>query len=696
MAIKRLIRTLTYSTANLVRRVYYQGPLDANSLSVESTAARPNEVYDGEDYGEAPQDGYADGDLLEPEFCEDTVGISLLAQDAYPYARVVADPNSATCNVPAGTVCDLDFRVSLVGTNATLVFAPGRNEFTTNGTWFSSYDGSPFEEGKTYYPGLPQGEHLFRMRDAKACTAQQTVVVGSTGGSGGNPPAGIVIDSFEPTADVQVAVYYHAATRTLKEYVLPAGTNLLNPLPTNQRQRAEDEPISQRCEGMTQVRFYATLEPPYARLEIVPNSVECGYTPPSGGEEDPGPEPVLGCTDPAADNYNPLATQDNGTCVYTPVAKQPHFEVPLPVALRFTYPGRRGFDNTPLRQASPLNLNNPGFCQLLETGDTLIVQVQSNYAAAPTLRLLPCAGGAAAKTLTMVRVVQGAGQSGEFSAFIRPDTAGKARVYFNSEALPLPFAVGNRITISSAPGLNGTYPIQAVLQDATAAVPYLVLVAAYPTGAQRVDCTVTTTYSIQAFDTYQVALPLSGVARGCYTVELSATDPELPGALAVSEPVEVASAHADTLLLSYRNFDNAFGVNYTAGIVHRLRLRARFFERRVESEKEVLRQSDDSLVLLSAKARRKVTLTTFLLPDWLHEKIAVALDHDYVTIDGLEIVAEEAYTTTPVERYTLSNGSVAVEQRYFLGSGNGDDLEDVDSGSGDFLLVEGNRLLINR
>ncbi|RPD45821.1 hypothetical protein DNI29_16865 [Hymenobacter sediminis] len=45
---------------------------------------------------------------------------------------------------------------------------------------------------------------------------------------------------------------------------------------------------------MTQVRFYATLEPPYARLETVPNSVDCGYVPPGGGggeEPDPDPDP---------------------------------------------------------------------------------------------------------------------------------------------------------------------------------------------------------------------------------------------------------------------------------------------------------------------------------------------------------------------------------------------------------------------
>lgn len=38
------------------------------------------------------------------------------------------------------------------------------------------------------------------------------------------------------------------------------------------------------------------------------NSTQCGYEPPE--------EPILGCMDPDADNYDPLATEDNGTCTY--------------------------------------------------------------------------------------------------------------------------------------------------------------------------------------------------------------------------------------------------------------------------------------------------------------------------------------------------------------------------------------------
>lgn len=407
--------------------------------------------------------------------------------------------------------------------------------------------------------------------------------------------------------------------------------------------------------------------------------------------------PVLGCTDPAAANYNPNATQDNGTCEYAPPVRHPAFRVPLAQSLRFVQPGS-AFDNRLLADETPLDVFNPGYCQLVERGDTLVLQVLSNYATAPTFTVRPLAGGAAVLTVPAVRVVQGAGQTAAFAAYLRPEpgNTARSRVYFNANTLPLPFAPADRVTIGGAGAVNGTYPVLAVLEDPAAAVPYLVLGVAYPSAAQRVDCTLQSAYAVQAFDTYQAVLPFAAVPAGFYRVAVGVSDPTFGAAEVVSEPVEVAAAHADTVLIEYRNFDNAFGLNYTAGLVNRQRVRGRFFQRETATTREVLRESTGQLLLLSAAAYRKVRLDVYLLPDYLHETLSVACGHDFLRVNALDVLAEEAYTATPVPHYALSNGTVLLEQTDFLGAGNRDDVGDASTPTtGTLLLVNDKFLKVN-
>lgn len=410
---------------------------------------------------------------------------------------------------------------------------------------------------------------------------------------------------------------------------------------------------------------------------------------------------VLGCTDPNANNYNAAATADNGTCTYTPPARLAYLRVPAAQSLRFVQPGAAvpAFDNTLLADETPLGVNNPGYCQLVEQGDTLILQVQSNYTGAPVATVVPLAGGAAVATVAGVRVVRGAGQTAAFAAYLRaePTNPARSRVYFNAGTLPLPFALGDRVSVGGTTTSNGTYPILAVLEDVAAAVPYLVLGVAYPSAAQRVDCTLASAYAVQAFDTWHLVLSFAAVPAGLYRVRIDVTDTTFAAAYALSEPVEVAPAHADTRLLTWRNFDNAFGLNYTAGLVNRLRVRARFFQRETTTTREVLRESSGRLLLLSAAAYRKVRLDVYLLPDYVHETLAVALCHDFFSVDGLAVVAEEAYTVTPVPHYTLSNATVLLEQTDFLGAGNRDDVGDPNpaTGAATLLLANNTYLTVN-
>lgn len=410
------------------------------------------------------------------------------------------------------------------------------------------------------------------------------------------------------------------------------------------------------------------------------------------------PLPVLGCTDPGADNYDPSATQDDGSCTYTPPQRYAHFRFSPAQSLRFVQPDNAGlpaFDNRFFGDERPLNLNNPGYCQKVERADTLVVQWQSNYDGAHTLRVLPCDGTTAALTVAPVRVVVGAGMSQAFDAYARPDAAnaGRTRIYFNNDALPLPFLPGARVTLTNAGSLNGTYPVVDVREDPAAGVPYLALNVAYPSGSQRIDLSLTTPYNLQAFDTWQAVVPFSTIPEGCFQVHVGAVDSEFGSTEAVSEPIDVATVHRDTVLVVYRNFDNAFGLNYTAGLVNRLRVVGQFFGRDTATQKTTLRESTGALTILTGDAQRIIRLETKLLPDYVHEKLAVAFCHDFVRVNELKGIAEEKYEYPPTPAFTLTNGTVAVEQKDFLGAGNRDDVGDVDGGP--YLIVNNQYHQIN-
>jgi hypothetical protein len=399
---------------------------------------------------------------------------------------------------------------------------------------------------------------------------------------------------------------------------------------------------------------------------------------------------VKGCTDPNADNYNPAATEDDGSCTYTPPVRQPYFDVPKMQSLRYVQPNRTdlpAFDNTLLADEMPLDYAVEGYCQKVEQGDTLVLQCLSNYQGAPVLTIHTCATDAVALTVPGAKVQQGAGQTASFDVYAKPDpTPGFTRLYFNDDALPLPFLPGQRVTISTTDtSLDGTYALHDVLEDASAAVPYLRIVAPYPAGNVRIDATLTTMYVVQQYDTYQFVVPFESIAPGCYYSQITAADNDFLPALAMSEPIEVAQVHRDTKLISYRKFDNDDLLNYSHGLVNRQRVVARLFDRRPTGDKTVLRNDNHELEILQAAVYGKVFFEALLLPSWLHEVLFVAFNCDFVKVDSLRVVLEGDYTYEPVERYTLGKGTALLERRGFQGASNEDDMGGLDAGGGPFL-----------
>jgi hypothetical protein len=407
-----------------------------------------------------------------------------------------------------------------------------------------------------------------------------------------------------------------------------------------------------------------------------------------------------GCRDPAASNYDPLATQD-ATCTYAPVQPTAVLSFPAAQSLRFVVPPLPGYgsvdqqtpDNTLLADQRIPGITQPPYCQKVARRDTLHLQWKSTFAN-HSVHLIACASGAVIRSFPAARLVRGQGNVARFAVYLTAHTnASQARLYFQAAVLPLPLLPGNRLQLSGfgMAALEGNFPVIEVREDVKEGVPYVVLNVPFDsaTALPRVDGQATTIFSVAAFDVWQVKLNLSTVPAGCYYLRVTATSPALGTARAISEPLELAPEHPGTVLITYHNFDNAFGLNYSNGLLNQLRVSARLFELETDMTKEVLLESTTRTTLLSAVARRKRRLETFLLPPYLHEKLALAFAHDLVTVQGEEYVSEEKYERTVVERYGLLNGSVLLTQREGFGSANGDDLGDLNQGQGFIIVNEG-------
>ncbi|GAA4393626.1 hypothetical protein [Hymenobacter koreensis] len=405
----------------------------------------------------------------------------------------------------------------------------------------------------------------------------------------------------------------------------------------------------------------------------------------------------VGCRDPAALNYDPLASVD-APCTYpVALAQTAVLSVPPSGSLRFYLPeSRNPLDRVAFADRNLVGINPKAYCQKVNKADSVTIQFKSNFAN-HTVQLRPCNGGPA-RTFPVRRLVQGQGNTATFAGYLRAhDTsASQARLYFAYATLPYPFVVGQRLGLGgTGTALDGEYPVVAVREDVAAGAPYVLLNAPYAqaTTQQRLDASVTLTYDLQRFDTYEVTLSFGAVANGCYVATIAATDPELGTARAVSEPLDVQPSHPDSVEITWRNFDNAYALNYTAGLVNRVRVTGRFQDWDVDGEDETLDESNGRTLLLRSTAKRVLQLDVFALPNYVHEKLGLAFKHDLVTVDGLEVVKNGKYERTPVERYPLWNGRVLLWQAEWLGAGNSDDLGNINQGQG-FIIVNGGFLRV--
>jgi len=347
-------------------------------------------------------------------------------------------------------------------------------------------------------------------------------------------------------------------------------------------------------------------------------------------------------------------------------------------------------DNVLFCEESIPDFYRKNYYQKVSKCDVLNVQFRSDFEFHILSMYNYNIGKAFVKSFTVELKEENIGKTEDFAVTIRTHVGnpGQSRVYFNSGLIPAPVGVGEKIELlNNADGINGLYTVAGVLNDVVLGVQYLVITHDYDEPAPTSAATVRMATSTVNFNVYESVLNLGDIANGKYFFVIRAFNSEYNFIEATSEPIELQLEHPNCNAIDYQCFDNAFDMTYTTGYMGRVRVESIYFKRLPGGDRSVSRDSDNTLVKISARKTRKFLFETFQLPPYLHEKLSVIFDHDLIKINGVEVQTEEPYSEPKyITRYPLANSEIKVEQTWF-DRNNSDDIGSVNDGG--FIIVNG-------
>jgi hypothetical protein len=262
-----LLDTLFWAAANRKRSLsYYSDGLAGSALRTivvgDDEPIDPDQSMTSPGAAQ-PTRGFAPGSTIVPEFCEQTDGVTVKSQAAYPYAEILVDPVATQCAAPT-VVCDLAVTFALVNDVAQL------SVDTTHGPWSSSRDGVTYTPGLDTYPCAVGEEFIVHVRDAAGCTNQ--VQVFHNGGPGGedNPvPPGVLVHTFSTSAGQVLQIYYlnDNGARTLTAYD-PAGGPIPSPVTAQELGFSSGAVITEFTEGGFRIKIVARYTRPFAAVQV--------------------------------------------------------------------------------------------------------------------------------------------------------------------------------------------------------------------------------------------------------------------------------------------------------------------------------------------------------------------------------------------------------------------------------------------
>jgi hypothetical protein len=168
-------------------------------------------------------------------------------------------------------------------------------------------------------------------------------------------------------------------------------------------------------------------------------------------------------------------------------------------------------------------------------------------------------------------------------------------------------------------------------------------------------------------DVIQYEIDWSDMDEGCYQIQIS------DGAIDyISDCLSVKLEHDCTLLLSWTNDDDAFGFNFSElGFTPKLRVKAKKWKPSYTKEKNVFKDNVGNRTILKSETSKEEVLTISEMPEYLHDALAIGLEHDTFMIDGQAYTNEETeYSPKWRNSSQLAPSEVVVIKDQYLRNNN--------------------------
>ena len=146
----------------------------------------------------------------------------------------------------------------------------------------------------------------------------------------------------------------------------------------------------------------------------------------------------------------------------------------------------------------------------------------------------------------------------------------------------------------------------------------------------------------------------------------------------MSEPIEVITDIDYFLMLEWFNFDNAFDCEYSTGLTHFIRIEGILKDYEPGGEMSIY-DNQGELSKLKETVIRILRLETGVIPDYLAEKIRVAMAHDKFFVNDIEYVSDSLPDITSLNFTNFKELAVSLVQKNVLGINTHDIGFDVDA-----------------